>query len=117
MTRWRCFRLQPQYRGTVAGSENTYHRVMKHKQTHNSLATATSAEAAWSRLTTGSMQLTAEAERGYISYSRIATTVHAVGCTFVCMPVIVVYNVRFTLFGNPDAEAKITTAMYQSGGQ
>jgi hypothetical protein len=50
---------------------------MTHKQTHNSLATATSAEAAWSRLTTGSMQLTASAERGYISYMRIATTVHA----------------------------------------
>jgi len=52
-----------QYRGIVVGSENTQHRVIQHKQTNNSLARATSAEAAWSRLTTGSMQLTAEAVR------------------------------------------------------
>jgi hypothetical protein len=55
-----------QYRGIVVESENTQHRVIQHKQsrqTKNSLATATSAAAAWSRLTTGSMQLTAEAVR------------------------------------------------------
>jgi hypothetical protein len=52
-----------QYRGIVVGSENTQHRVIQHKQTNNSLATATSAAAAWSRLTTGSMRLTAEAVR------------------------------------------------------
>jgi hypothetical protein len=94
------------------------HRVMTQKQTHNSLATATSAEAAWSRLTTGSMQLTAEAVRACISCSRgLQLLFMRVAAQIVCKPVIVVYNVRFTLFGNPDAEAKITTAMYQYGGQ
>ena len=94
------------------------HRVMTQKQTHNSLATATSAEAAWSRLTTGSMQLTAEAVRACISCSRgLQLLFTRMAAQIVCKAVIDVYNVRFTLFGNPDAEAKMTTAMYQSGGQ
>ena len=75
------------------------HRVMTQKQTHNSLATATSAEAAWSRLTTGSMQLTAEAVRGFISCGRELQQVCVrLAAQFVCKPVLIVYNVGITLF-------------------
>ena len=82
---------------------------MKHKQTHNSLATTTAAEAAWSRLTTGSMQLTAGAVRGYISCSRIATTVHAVAAQFVCKPMIIALG--FTYIYPVKPKAKICTAI------
>ena len=82
------------------------HRAMTQKQTHNSLATATSAEAAWSRLTTGSMQLTAEAVRGRMSCN--------FGLQQVCMRLAsalpIVSNVRIRLFIT--LFMKLTTVMY-----
>jgi len=51
--------------------------------------TTTEAEPTGAGLTTASVQLSAEAVRDYIFYSRIATTVHAVAARFVCKLVII----------------------------
>ena len=51
--------------------------------------------------------------RDYISYSRIATTVHAVAAQFVCKPVIIVLG--FTYIYPVKPKAKICIAINPSG--